>query len=60
MINLNKWWINSSISKIISKESLDQIKEENQTDISKRRVPKFFDFWENVAAATLGWCVGEV
>ena len=54
MINLNKWWINSSIRKSLSEESLDQIKEENQTDISKRRVPNFFEFGENVAAATIG------
>ena len=40
--------------KSISEESLNQIKEANQTNISKRRVPNFFEFWENVAAAIEG------
>ena len=53
-VNLNKWWIISGIRKSLSEESLNQIKEENQTNISKRRVPKFFEFWENVASATIG------
>ena len=47
-------WIISGIGNSLSEESLYQIKEENQTDISKRRVPNFFEFWENVAAATGG------
>ena len=45
-------WIISGIRNSLSEKSLNQIKEENQTNLSKRRVPKFFDFWENVAAAT--------
>ena len=52
IVSLNKWWIISGIRKIFSEESLNQIKEENQTNISKRRVPKFFEFWEKVATAT--------
>ena len=54
MVSLNKSWIISGMRKSLSEESLNQIKEENQTNISKRRVPNFFEFWENVAAATIG------
>ena len=53
-VNLNKWWIISGIRNSLSEESLNQIKEENQTNISKRRVLKLFEFWENVAATTIG------
>ena len=52
MIKLIKQWIVSSIRQSLSEESWDQIKEANQANISKKRVPKFFEFWENVAAAT--------
>ena len=51
-------WIISGTN--ISEESVNQVKDENQINPSKRRVPKFFEFWENVAVATLGWCVNEV
>ena len=53
-VNLKKWWIISGIRKSLSKESLTQIKEENQTNMSKRRVPNFFEFWENIAATIVG------
>ena len=45
-------WIISGIRNSLSENSLDQIKGENQTNLSKRRVLKFFEFWENVAVAT--------
>ena len=54
MVSLNKLWIISGIRKILSEESWDQNKESNQANMSKRRVPNFFEFWENVAAATIG------
>ena len=50
MVSLNKSWIIYGMRKSLSEESLNQIKEGNQTNISKRRVPKFFEFWKNVAA----------
>ena len=43
-------WIISRTN--LSEESVNQVKEENQINPTKRRVPKFFEFWENVAAAT--------
>ena len=52
MINLNKQRLNSSIGQGLSEESRDQSKEANQANMSKRSVPIFFEFWENVAAAT--------
>ena len=36
----------------LEKSLLDQLNEENQTNPSKRRVLKFLEFWEIVAAAT--------
>ena len=39
------------------KSLLDQLKEENRTNPSKRRVLKFLEFWEIVAAATDSLCV---
>ena len=45
-------WIISGTN--LSEESVNQVKEENQANISKRRVPKYFEFWKNVVAATIG------
>ena len=52
MMNLNKHRLNSSIGQGLSDESRGQNKEANQANMSKRRVSKFFEFWENVVAAT--------
>ena len=38
----------------LEKSLLDQLNEENRTNPSKRRVLKFLEFWEIVAAATIG------
>ena len=46
-------WIISGTN--LSEELVNQVEEENQINPRKRRVPKFFEFWENVAAATLSF-----
>ena len=41
-------------------KSLDQNKEENQTNLYQRRVLKFLEFWEIVAGATEGTFIVEI
>ena len=45
-------WIILGIRNSLFEESLNQIKEENQTHLSKKEGLEIVEFWENVAAAT--------